>query len=329
MLLVSLTFFAVLVLLQAACSPNDPQNTLAAEGVVGQKQQDLFWVIFWWAVAVFVAVEGLLLFIIIWFRRKPGQADPPQTHGNTRLEIAWTIAPVLVLVSIGVPTIATIFDNATVPEVSMSVRVVGHQWWWEFDYPELGVVTGNEMHIPVGEPISLVIGSADLIHSFWVPKLAGKIDAIPGRDNTMWFRADKAGTYFGQCAELCGIQHANMRLRVIAQPRAEFDAWVRAQRATPAAPSGEAARGAQVFATNACIGCHTIAGTPGVGKTGPNLTHFGSRTTLAAGIMPNTAENLSNWLRNPQAVKPGTLMPNLKLSDDQVSALVTYLQSLK
>ena len=328
-LTLTLLLLAIMALVLTSCSAHDPQNTLASAGIVAKKQEDLFWLIFWWAAGVFVVVELLLLFVVLRFRRQPGQGIPTQTHGNTRMEIAWTIAPALVLVSIGIPTISTIWDLATPPAVAMQVKVVGHQWWWEFQYPEIGIVTANELHIPVGETVNFALESGDVIHSFWVPKLGGKQDAVPSHSNPLWLRADSPGMYYGQCAELCGIQHAQMRFRVIAQPRSEFDDWARAQRTPPAAASGEAARGAQIFATNACIGCHTIEGTPGVGKTGPNLTHFGSRTTLASAILQNTPENLAKWLRNPQAVKEGALMPNLNLSEDQVSGLVAYLQSLK
>ena len=336
-LIASFGILAGLVLLQVSCSPNDPQNTLATVGEVGKRQQDLFWLIFWLAAAVFFLVEGLLLFTILRYRSKPGQGIPVQTHGNTRLEIGWTIAPTLLLCAVAVPTVATTFDNARVPDVGMNVRVVGHQWWWEFEYPGVGVVTASDLHIPVGEEISLHIESTDVIHSFWVPKLAGKIDAIPSRVNTMWLKGDEPGTYLGQCVELCGIQHANMRFRVIVQPRAEFDAWVAQQKSVPGPPSDRVAEGAAVFAnpTNQCIVCHTIEGTSGVGKVGPDLTHFGSRQTLAGGMIEHTPENLFEWLDDPDKVKPGNLMSeqfknsNIDLSYEQITALVAYLRSLR
>lgn len=328
-LTLSLLLLAILSLALTSCSATDPQNTLAAAGVVAKKQQDLFWIVFWWAVGVFVVVELLLLFVVLRFRQRPHQGIPTQTHGSTRLEIAWTLAPALVLVSIGIPTVSTIWDLAAPPAVAMQVKVVGHQFWWEFQYPDLGIVTANDLHIPVGETVSFTLETGDVIHSFWVPKLAGKQDMVPTHSNALWLRADSPGMYYGQCAELCGIQHAQMRFRVIAQPRSEFEAWAKAQRTPPAVASGEAARGAQVFATTACIACHAIEGTPGVSKTGPNLTHFGSRTTFAGAVLQNTPEDIAKWLRNPQAVKEGALMPNLNLNEDQISGLVAYLQSLK
>lgn len=314
----------------AGCSATDPQNTLSPAGDVARRIGDLYWQIFWWGVGVFVVVEGLLLFSVLRFRRKPGQDMPYQTHGNTRLEIAWTIAPALILVTIAVPTVRTIADLYQNPSSeALQVRVIAHQWWWEFGYPDLGIVTANEMHIPVGRIVKVSVESGDVIHSFWVPKLAGKKDAFPNKVNEMWFNASEPGEYFGQCAELCGASHALMRFRVIAQLEDEFEGWVKAQKTPPGPPVGEGAKGAELFARSACIGCHTIQGTPAVGKAGPDLTHFGSRTTLAAGIMENTPENLAKWLRNPPAIKQGSLMPNLNLTEDQISALVAYLTSLK
>lgn len=321
-----------------ACSPQDPQNTLAAVGQVARKQQELFWTIFWWAVGVFVVVEGLLVFTVWRFRRRPGQPEPAQVHGNTRLELAWTIAPTLVLASIAVPTVVSIFDLADTPPVALRVNVTGHQWWWEFQYPDLGVVTANELHLPVGEAVALTMESVDVIHSFWVPKLAGKQDIIPGSQRKMWLRGDSPGEFYAQCAELCGIQHANMKFRVKVQSREDFNRWVRDQRTPPGQPSGDEVRGQQVFANvaNQCITCHTIDGVPGAaGRTGPNLTHFGARGTLAAGMVDNTPQNLAAWLRNPDEIKPGNLMAeqfkraNIRLSEQDISALVTYLQSLK
>ena len=330
--------FSALLVLCAACSPSDPQNTLFTVGEVARKQQNLFWIIFAWAAGVFFVVEGLLLFTVVKFRRRPNSPEPAQVHGNTRLELAWTIAPNLVLASIGVPTISTIFELAETPAVAMRVTVTGHQWWWEFEYPDLGVLTANELHLPQGEAIDLTLESADVIHSFWVPKLAGKTDAIPQGHRRMWLRGDAVGEYFGQCAELCGVQHANMRFRVFVDSRDEFNNWVRAQRTPPSAPSGDAARGQEVFLkpANQCIACHTIEGAPGAaGKTGPNLTHVGLRTTIAAVSEKNTPEGLTRWLKDPNAVKQGNIMgerfkqADIHLSDQDISALIAYFQSLK
>ena len=212
------------------------------------------------------------------------------------------------------------------------MTVTGHQWWWEFDYQGMNILTGNELHIPVGEPVHLDLRSADVIHSFWVPSLQGKRDVIPGHDNTLWLSADKAGTYRGECTEFCGPEHANMNFIVVAQPRAEFDAWVAGQQ-RPAATgqTGLAAEGAQTILTQACAGCHMIGGVPGynIGKVGPNLTHIGSRAYIAAGTLENTPENLARWIRNPQDVKPDNKMPTLGLDDDTINKIVAYLESLK
>jgi cytochrome c oxidase subunit 2 len=330
--LLSLLLFLGVVLpaVLAGCTPANPQSTFDAQGPVARMQLRLFYIIFWAAVFVFVSVEGILLYTVIRFRRRPGQGVPPQFHGNTPLEIGWTLAPAVVLIVIAVPTVTTMFRLANPPsEDRIHVRVVAHQWWWEFQYPELGVVAANEMHIPAGRVVTLTLESEDVIHSFWVPKLAGKTDIIPTRKNTMWLQADAPGTYFGQCAEFCGIAHALMRLRVIAQPKEEFEVWVQVQRAAPEPPLGEAARGAQIFAAGACVACHTLAGTPAQGRVGPNLTHFASRQTLGAGLLDRSPENVAKWLKDPQAVKPGNKMPNLNLQDEEIRALVAYLESLK
>ncbi|MBI2936180.1 MAG: cytochrome c oxidase subunit II, partial [Chloroflexi bacterium] len=318
------------------CTPSHPQSTFDTAGPVARSQVVLFYWIFWAAVFVFVTVEGVLLYSIIRFRRRQGQGMPPQIHGNTRLEIAWTIAPALVLAVVAVPTIMTIIDNARVPPGAMRVRVIGHQWWWEYQYPDLNIVAATELYIPVGKPVSITLESNDVIHSFWVPKLAGKTDAIPTNVNKLWLQADEPGWYEGQCAEFCGIAHALMRLRVRALPQEEFDGWVKAQQApaaTPPAP-GPTKAGADYF-KGVCSACHSIDGWGELAKEaqqgfkliGPNLTHLASRETIVAGLFENNAENLARWLRNPPAAKPGSLMPNLRLSETDISNLVAYLQS--
>ncbi|MBI2939388.1 MAG: cytochrome c oxidase subunit II [Chloroflexi bacterium] len=325
-------FLAVSLTLLSCASPH-PQTVFDARSDFAGQIQNLFVLIIVLATIVFVVVEGLLIFAVVRFgRRRPEERGlPAQVHGNTRLEIAWTIVPVLILAAIAVPTVRTIFATAAAaPADSLRLRVVGHQWWWEIQYPELGVVTANEIVIPLGQTVNVDLESADVIHSFWVPKMGGKRDAIPNHVNSLWFKPDTPGEYLGQCAEFCGTAHANMRLRLFVVATDEFQTWVRAQRqpaTTPADPL--AARGAELFARGACVGCHTVDGTNAKGKAGPNLTHFGNRATLAAGIAPNTRENLERWLADPPAFKPGSLMPNLRLSQDDVQALAAYLQSLK
>ncbi len=316
----------------AACSPLDPQNTLAPNGYVARRLAELFWLTMALAAFVFVLVEGLLLYAIIRFRRRPGQPVPPQTHGHTVLEIGWTILPTLILVVLGVPSVMMLFELDQPPSRPLRVEVIGHQWWWEFRYPEpYNVVTATELHIPVGQTIEVTLRSADVQHSFWVPRLAGKTDLLPPRVNHMWFNAEEPGRYSAQCAELCGIQHAQMRFYVVAQPPAEFEAWIRAQQAPPPPPTTpEAQRGQEALVSGGCVACHTIEGTLARGQIGPNLTHLMSRSAIAGGILPNTPENLARWLRDPQEVKVGNLMKLPRpLTEDEVRDLVAYLTTLR
>jgi cytochrome c oxidase subunit 2 len=331
----------------AACHPNDPQNTFTANGYVAQRLADLFWVTFWWAVVVFILVQGLLLVAMIKFRRRSDAEVPTQVHGNTRFEIGWTILPTLILVAVGVPGVQTLFELEDPPSPPLTVEVVGHQWWWEFryhtDWPDANenttgrqygiqnVVTATDLHIPINVPVKVYLRSADTQHSFWVPRLAGKTDLIPPRVNHMWFNATDPGTYSAQCAELCGVQHAQMRFYVMAQPEAEFRTWVQQQQAAPAQPTGGAPqRGQEMLITGGCLACHTIQGTIAQGVIGPNLTHVASRSSLAGGILENTPENLARWLHDPQAVKYGNNMKLPRpLTDDEVSDLVAYLETLR
>jgi cytochrome c oxidase subunit 2 len=314
-------------LLLSACGTNLPQNPLNPEGPYARREDSLFNWVFIIAVIVFFLVEGLLVYVLYRFRHRPGRAIPTQVHGNSRMEIAWTIAPAVLLAAIAVPTIVTIFSLAGRPAGAMDIRVVGHQWWWQAEYPSSRVVTANEIHIPTGRPVVFSITSNDVIHSFWVPKLAGKQDLEPGRTNHILMQADRPGVYLGQCAEYCGLSHANMRLRVIADRPADFQAWLSSQQRAAGQPPAAAL---QALQNHGCGGCHTINGVQGlVGTIGPNLTHFGARKTLAGAILDNTPEQLAMWLRNPPAVKPGADMPNLHLRPDEIRALVAYLQSLK
>ena len=315
----------------AACSPTDPQNMMMPNGDVAERLADLWWLVFWLATAVFVVVEGILVYTVFRYRRRPGQPMPTQTHGHTVFELGWTILPTLILVGIGIPSVQALFDLNEPPTTPLDVEVIGHQWWWEFRYPAYNVVTATDLHIPVQQPVRFTLRSADVQHSFWVPRLAGKTDLLPPRVNHMWFNAKEPGFYSAQCAELCGIQHAQMRFYVVAQPQAEFDAWVRGQQAAPAQPAGgDAQRGLQAIISGGCIACHTIEGTIASAQVGPNLTHVASRSSLAGGILENTPENLARWLRNPQDVKVGNLM-NLPrpLTEDEIRDLVAYLSTLR
>lgn len=292
------------------------------------------------AVAVFVVVEALLLYAAFRFSR-PRAGEAQQTEGNQRIEIAWTVAPAVVLFILFVVSLQTLMGVSYSPEPARSgegafqgnalrVRAIGHQWWWEFDYPDYAFVTANVLHVPIGTVVNVEIESVDVIHSFWVPQLAGKTDAIPGQVNRMWFQANLGGTYLGQCAEFCGAQHADMRIQVIAEPSDAFEAWAKEQQAPVAQMTdAQSKQGEATFMTGACIGCHAINGTNAKGTMGPNLTKFGLRESFAGAILPNTPENVAAWLANPQKVKPANQMPNLGLSQEQIDQLVAYLENLK
>lgn len=339
LLLRTVTLAAPVLALASACRTESPLSTLTDRGEVSERINGLFFPVFWFAVVpIFIVVEGLLLYAVLRYRQRPGrEALPQQVHGNTRLEVGWTIVPSLILAVIAIPTISTIVDLSRKPDNPLEVRVIARQWWWEFQYsdpsdPSKRVYVANEMHIPVGRKIYATVESEDVIHSFWVPNLAGKIDAVPGKQNHIWFDAKQPGVYQGQCAEFCLDSHALMRFIVIARPENEFNQWLRDQAQQARTPTtGSAARGFEVFMGNACIGCHAIEGTNAQGRTAPNLTHFGSRLTLGANRLENTPENVVRWIKNPQAFKPGAKMPAWEgvLSDEDIKAIADYLESLK
>jgi cytochrome c oxidase subunit 2 len=338
-----LAFAGVVAILLAACRDALPQSSLNPAGERAEQVDSLFRLVFWIAVVVFVLVEGALVYALVRFRRRRAdEGNPVQVHGNVRLEVLWTIIPALLLLGIAVPTVRTIFDLSSHPSGdAVRVNVVAHQWWWEVEYPDLGVITANEIHVPAGRPVVVSLESEDVIHSFWVPRLAGKQDIIPGRTNAIDFVAAEPGTYLGQCAEYCGLSHALMRFRVIAQEPEEFDAWAQAQLAPVAAQP----QGATQQALGACFQCHAFRGLEGapepIGGTvevvqgllvpfpAPDLTHFASRTTFAGATFELTADSLFRWLENPRAVKPGSRMMDYGLTDDQIEALVAYLLSLR
>lgn len=275
---------------------------------------------------VFTLVTALVLFIAVRYRQRGG-GEPEQEFGRRRLEIAWTIAPAVLLAVILGFTVRTMAAVSPGPgDHPPDLIVTGYQWWWGIQYPASGVVTANEVHLPVGRRMLLQLDSADVIHDFWVPQLGRKMDMITGHTNWLWVEPEKVGTYLGACAEYCGAEHAWMRIRVIVQSQAEFDAWQRQQAAPHPTPTGgDAARGAQLFAQLTCASCHAVSGAGA--RIGPDLTHFGGRDTLGAGVLENTSENLTRWLKSTQAVKPGNHMPNLQLTDDQIRALVAYLEA--
>jgi cytochrome c oxidase subunit 2 len=332
-LLLVLALFVLPILLSGCAERVSPQAWFARpDSDFARILQDLFDRIILIATIVFVVVEGILFIALFKFRRRPGEAAlPSQTHGNTQLEIGWTIVPAVALAFVAIPTVRAIFDTYHPNrEGTVKVAVIGHQWWWEYRYPDLGIVTANEPHFPVGQKVTLTLESADIIHGFWIPGLGGKRDAIPTRVNELWWTPEKAGEYYGQCTQLCATSHANMRIRAWVDEPAQFNAWVNAMKsANGAQVDPQVQRGHQLFTTQACVGCHTIQGTTAAGTTGPNLTRYGARGTLGAGMYENNHENLTRWILNPQEAKPGNKMPNLNLSQEDAGAIASYLLSLK
>src|SRR5712671_5506531 len=287
--------------------------------------------------AIFGVVFILLAYAVVRFRKRPRDdgREPPQVYGSNQVELAWTVIPVLVVVALFMATgrVIAIVQRASVPSNAIQVIAIGHQFWWEYRYPGLGVVTANELHVPVSDPVHptptfITLLSADTDHSFWVPRLAGKTDLIPNHPNTMWIDPQQTGLYLGQCAKYCGTQHAKMLLRVYVQSREEFNRWIEEQsqvaHANPAVSEGQ-----RIFKATACINCHGVTGTVADGSFGPDLTHLMSRETIASGAAPNTPENLRLWIQNPDAIKPGSKMPAMGLSDQELDAVTAYLATLR
>lgn len=331
----------------SACADNGA-NFLQPAGPIADTESGLFWwVVLGVSTVVFVLVTTWLLISIVRFRDRPGAPEARQTPGNNKVELAWTIAPAILLFIVLGFTISTMFKLDTphnrqgqqVP-ITLHVTAIGHQWWWEFVYPDQKIVTADEMYIPTGQAVEVTLLSDNVIHSFWVPAIAGKVDVIPGHQNQMWMLADKGGTYRGECAEYCGNQHAHMDFSVVAVSSDAFNTWVTGQQAqtTKLVQGDPNYQGQQVFLTSGCVGCHNIDGTTAPGnKIGPNLTHFGSRQWIAGEVLSNTPANLANWILHAQDVKPdvdmpsfdGTMPPNPALSQTQITELVAYLESLK
>jgi len=364
----------------SACGEEHLQSTISPVTDYGEVSHDLYVQVFWWTMIILAVVWALLAYILIRFRERPGQGEPKQIHGHMGLEIAWTIAPAIIVVAIVIPTIKGVFQVQRPPEGdALVVEVTGKRYWWSFHYPELGVTTANELHLPVGRPVSLRLESGDVIHSFWVPQLGGKRDVNPvvtvpegeePKRNWMHFTIKEEGVFWGQCAEFCGEAHSLMGIRVVAQSEEDFQTWVEewltpaptanapdsttavtesaATVTDPAAPRAEEdsliARGREVFFRESyCVLCHAIEGTAAPGEIGPNLTRIGSRSTIAAGMLENTRENLERWIRDPRSVKPGVQMPGAQhdvtyegqtfpptnLNDEQIRALAAWLSSMK
>ena len=298
---------------------------------------DLSWFVLAITGGIFVTVGGLLAWALFRYRSRKDDdgSEPPQIYGSTQVELAWTVIPILIVVVLFLTTARIIFaiQDAPKPQAALDVTVIGHQFWWEFRYPRLGIVTANELHVPVStaldpQPTYLHLLSADVDHSFWVPQLAGKTDMIPNHPNETWIEPLHTGVYLGQCAQFCGVEHAKMLLRVYVDTPEQFDAWVKQQQ-QPGAQDPRVAAGRHIFETEACTNCHTIAGTAARGTYGPDLTHLASRTTIAAGAATNTPENLRAWIQNPDTFKPGAMMPAMQLDNEQIDELVAYLETLR
>lgn len=342
----------------AQVSENPPSPLLPASPNAGAVAW-LFWLIFWMSVVVFILVEVLIITVVLRFRRRRADELPVQVHGNTRLEIAWTVGPALITLAVGwlswdvmwkdlAPTaqgvspiaVASLCfaEDVSAEEASafletstLTVDITGNQWWWKLDYPDYGISTATDLYVPVGEIVSLRMSSRDVVHSWWVPQLGGKTDVYPGATTYLWFQVSEPGIYEGHCAEMCGDAHAYMPMRVVALPPAEFEQWAQNYLGEPVEPSTELAQqGAELMATKGCLGCHAVGGdaASGASRVGPALTNMGSRLQIA-GLLDNNPENMRAWLADPAAIKPGARMPNLNLSDDELDALTAYLGTLQ
>jgi cytochrome c oxidase subunit II len=327
-----------LPLLAIACESTVNQSVLSPAGPRAASTARLVWFSFIVAGAVYLLTIGALFWAMSRARRRErtGGALPPESHRNMTLGVggALAVSVVILLVFLGYD-LAVVSARDPVPKRHpLTIEVNGHQWWWEVHYADTSAhgrfETANEIHIPVGEPVLFLLSSQDVIHSLWVPNLAGKKDLIPGYTQSFWFQADSAGVYRGQCAEFCGDQHAKMALFIVAEPREQYRAWVALQQQSSRPPSDSAtARGQEVFLTSPCVMCHTIGGTPAGSHNGPDLTHLASRRTIAAGTLPNNRGNLAGWILDPQRIKPGSKMPANMLEPKDLDALLTYLQSLR
>jgi len=363
----ALPLLAVLLIGLTACSGPFPQSTLEPKGDFAETVDHVFMVTVYLAVGVFILVEGVLLWTIFKFRGKPGDAEPKQIHGSTVVEVIWTIIPAVVLAVVAVPTVQAIFKTAEVPTVSadgkapLKIEVIGHQWWWEFRYPELGITTANEIHVPLNRTVDLRMKSVDVIHSFWVPQFAGKRDIFPNRETRIWFTPNTTGEFPGACAEFCGEEHGRMNFYLMVDSPEDFASWTTRRQAdstldnfgfpkpavapvapVPATPGTtrpaaaadtvavdpQLAEGRKLAVSKGCTGCHSFnAMNPTKGVIGPNLSGIGTRKMIAAGWLPNTDENMKRWLQHARGVKPGVAMVVPPISDSEAAALIAYLRT--
>jgi cytochrome c oxidase subunit II len=315
---------------------NWPQSMLGAAGPHAAGVESLWWLFFWITAGVYVLVMIALLVAVV-RRRRP--VDPRDPAASRRAGVVITGATGVTLVLLFVLLISSVrtgrYSIQGLADPShLNIKLTGNQWWWNVEYESTiasqRVRTANEIHIPTGRPVLLKLRSSDVIHSFWVPNLAGKKDLIPGHETELWIQADRPGVYRGQCAEFCGPQHAHMALAVVAEPADKYAAWLDAQRRPAAEPQDQIAkRGRDVFLSGPCVMCHSIRGTGAGGRTAPDLTHLGSRLTLAAGTVPNTPGHLAGWITDAQGIKPGNRMPTIGIGGEDLQALLKYLQTLK
>jgi cytochrome c oxidase subunit 2 len=313
--------------------PSSVQSALHSAGIQAARIESLWWVMFWVCTAVFVAIMLALGIALARGRggRATATADSTLVRNVSACVAASTVA--LLVVLFASVTTGRAIGSLNSPD-ALGIQITGYQWWWSVEYlnqdPSLRVTTANELHLPVGRPIAVTLKSSDVIHSFWVPSLHGKTDLVPGRDNTTWLRVDRPGVFRGQCAEFCGVQHAHMALTVVAEPSDQFEQWLAAQRQPAAPPSTpEQSRGLAVVERGPCALCHAIEGTSAGARTAPNLTHFATRSTIAAGTAPNTRGYLGGWIADPQHLKPGNRMPPTGLSSDDLQAVIAYLETLR
>jgi cytochrome c oxidase subunit 2 len=326
-------------LAQAAAQGSSSTNIFAPASTPADSINKLSLLVLVVTGTIFAVVFSLLFYAAVKFKRSSGDdREPPQIYGSDQLELAWTVLPVLIVMVLFMASARVIHavQDARRPPGAIEVTAVGHQFWWEYRYPQYGFVTANELHVPVSDPSQptptfITLLSADTNHSFWIPRLAGKTDLIANHPNSTWIDPHEPGLYLGQCAQYCGTQHAKMLLRVYVDSRADFDRWVQKQRTVhpDAAISPQAVEGRRVFESTACINCHTIEGTVADGRFGPNLGHLMSRDTIASGAAANTPANLRSWIQNPDAIKPGSLMPAMNLTDKELNEVTEYMLTLR
>lgn len=331
----------------AACSiignEDGPLTTFEPAGPFAERIDSLFWPVFWIAVAVFALVQGAILVAVFLYRDRAGAKEAKQLHGSPKLEIAWTIVPALILAGIAVPTTAAVFDLTECGADAIEIQVTGHQWWFEYHYPDAGIDTASVMVIPAGREVCARMTSDDVLHNFWIPALNGKRYLVPGQTTELRLQADRPGEYWGHCAEFCGLSHSLMRARVQALEPAEYEAWLELQQSAAAVPAeGDPGYdGYQVYLNKQCIQCHTVRFedetlsniVPPENFNGPELTHFASRNVFAGAIFPEEGQSreeaLKEWLADPPSAKPGSFMPDLALTEAEIDALIVWLESLE